>query len=49
MISVLLDKLFAEPSNAVIVKSLSYMGEHLASSADLVFSRLLLYAAGQSE
>lgn len=49
MISVLLDKLFAEPSNAVIVKSLSYMGEHLADSVDLVFHRLLLYAAGQND
>lgn len=49
MINALLDKLFLEPSNAVIVKSLSYMGEQLADSADLVFHRLLVFTAGQSK
>ncbi|XP_027068028.1 uncharacterized protein [Coffea arabica] len=48
MISALLDKLFAEPSNAVIVRSLSYISEHLADLADLVFDQLLLYTKGQN-
>ena len=49
MISALLDKLFAEPSNAVIVRSLSYISEHLADLADLVFDQLLLYTKGQNK
>lgn len=48
IISALLDKLFAEPSNAVIVRSLSYISEDLADFADLVFDQLLLYTKGQN-
>ncbi|KAL3533812.1 hypothetical protein ACH5RR_007333 [Cinchona calisaya] len=48
IIEALLEKLFAEPSNAVMVRFLSYISEHLADLADLVFHRLLLYASGKN-
>ncbi|KAF7148592.1 hypothetical protein RHSIM_Rhsim03G0016500 [Rhododendron simsii] len=38
----LIDKLFAEPSNPIIVKFLSYISEQLADAADIVFHRILL-------
>lgn len=46
MISALLDKLFAEPSSAVMVRCLSYISDHLADHADLVLCQLLLHAEG---
>ncbi|KAL3819820.1 hypothetical protein ACJIZ3_005725 [Penstemon smallii] len=39
----LVDKMLAEPSNAVIVRFLSHISEYLAAAADLVFHRLILY------
>ncbi|CAI9100017.1 OLC1v1036934C2 [Oldenlandia corymbosa var. corymbosa] len=49
MINVLFDKLFEEPSNAVVIRSCSYISDQLADAADLVFHRLLQYAAGQKD
>ncbi|XP_042053804.1 uncharacterized protein LOC121798730 isoform X2 [Salvia splendens] len=39
----LVDKMLAEPSNAVIVRFLSHISEYLAEAVDLVFNRLILY------
>ncbi|KAH7854589.1 hypothetical protein Vadar_015669 [Vaccinium darrowii] len=44
LVEPLIDKLFAEPSNALIVKFLSYISEQLADAADVVFHRILLHA-----
>ncbi|XP_057488030.1 uncharacterized protein LOC130774052 isoform X2 [Actinidia eriantha] len=49
LIEPLIDKLFAEPSNAIIVKFLSYISEHLADAADVVFHCLLLHSRQQNE
>ncbi|XP_059298571.1 uncharacterized protein LOC132051492 isoform X1 [Lycium ferocissimum] len=49
MIGPLIDKLFAEPSNAVIVRFLSSISEHLASVADFVFQRLISYSRRQKD
>ncbi|KAL6987105.1 hypothetical protein U1Q18_012862 [Sarracenia purpurea var. burkii] len=38
-----------EPSNAILVKFLSYISEHLADSADVVLNRLLLHSRKQNE
>ncbi|KAI8562182.1 hypothetical protein RHMOL_Rhmol03G0014900 [Rhododendron molle] len=42
LVEPLIDKLFAEPSNAIIVKFLSYISEQLADATDVVFHRILL-------
>ncbi|KAF7142268.1 hypothetical protein RHSIM_Rhsim05G0135200 [Rhododendron simsii] len=42
LVEPLIDKLFAEPSNAIIVKFLSYISEQLADVADVVFHRILV-------
>ncbi|KAH0977014.1 hypothetical protein GBA52_026733 [Prunus armeniaca] len=44
LIGLLIEKMFAEPSNATIVKFLSYISEHLAEAADAVLSCVLLHA-----
>ncbi|KAA8517047.1 hypothetical protein F0562_017135 [Nyssa sinensis] len=49
LIEPLIDKMFAEPSNATIVRFLSYISEHLAEAADAVFHQLLLHTRGQKE
>ncbi|XP_047307736.1 uncharacterized protein LOC124911311 isoform X2 [Impatiens glandulifera] len=49
LIEPLIDKMFAEPSNSVIVRFLSYISEHLAEAADLVFHQLLLHTNQQKE
>jgi len=49
MIGPLIDKLFAEPSNAVIVRFLSSISEHLASATDFVFQRIISYSRRQKE
>lgn len=49
MIGPLIDKLFAEPSNAVIVRFLSSISEHLASEADFVFQRIICYLRRQKD
>ncbi|KAJ8528546.1 hypothetical protein K7X08_022238 [Anisodus acutangulus] len=49
MIGPLIDKLFAESSNAVIVRFLSSISEHLASAADFVFQRLISYSRRQKD
>lgn len=45
----LIDKLFAEPSNAIVVKFLSYISEHLADAADIVLNRVLIRMQDQEE
>ncbi|XP_037491270.1 uncharacterized protein LOC105645187 isoform X2 [Jatropha curcas] len=47
MIGPLIDKMFAEPSNATIVRFLSYISEHLAEAADVVLHRVLLQMQSQ--
>ncbi|XP_022766713.1 uncharacterized protein LOC111311531 isoform X2 [Durio zibethinus] len=47
LIGALLDKMFAEPSNATIVRFLSHINEQLAEAADLVLCRVLLQMKGQ--
>ncbi|MCE2054937.1 hypothetical protein HAX54_041674 [Datura stramonium] len=49
MIGPLIDKLFAEPSNAVIVRFLSSISEHLASAADFVFQRIISYSQREKD
>lgn len=39
----LVDKMLAEPSNAVIVRFMSHISEYLAEVVDVVFTRLILY------
>ncbi|XP_057982158.1 uncharacterized protein LOC131167378 isoform X2 [Malania oleifera] len=49
VIGPLIDKMFAEPSNATIVKFMSNINEHLAEAADVVLRRVLLHTKGQKE
>ncbi|XP_004292072.1 PREDICTED: uncharacterized protein LOC101315407 [Fragaria vesca subsp. vesca] len=44
LIEPLIDKMFAEPSNANIVRFLSHISEHLADAADVVLSCVLRHA-----
>ncbi|KAK9941721.1 hypothetical protein M0R45_007417 [Rubus argutus] len=44
LIEPLIEKMFAEPSNANIVRFLSHISEHLAEAADVVLSCVLLHA-----
>ncbi|KAK2995774.1 hypothetical protein RJ640_010750 [Escallonia rubra] len=48
LVGPLVDKMLAEPSNATIVKFLSYLSEHLAEAAEVVFQRLLLHTRRQN-
>ncbi|PKI40090.1 hypothetical protein CRG98_039543 [Punica granatum] len=45
----LIDKLFTEPSNAIVVKFLSYISEHLADAADIILNRVLKCMQEQEE
>lgn len=45
----LVDKMLAEPSNAVIVRFLSHISEYLAGAVDVVFNRLILCMREQKE
>ncbi|KAL2466133.1 ARM repeat superfamily protein [Abeliophyllum distichum] len=47
MVGPLIDKMISEPSNAVIVRFLSYISECLAEASNLVFQRLILYTRGE--
>ncbi|KAK8705328.1 hypothetical protein V6N13_048932 [Hibiscus sabdariffa] len=49
LIGPLIDKMFAEPSNAIIVRFLSHINEQLAEAADVVLSRVVLQMKGQTE
>ncbi|CAH9062850.1 unnamed protein product [Cuscuta europaea] len=49
LVGSLIDKLFMEPSNAVIVRFLSFISEHLAENTELVFQQLLSYTRGQED
>ncbi|XP_039010853.1 uncharacterized protein LOC120139789 [Hibiscus syriacus] len=49
LIGPLIDKMFAEPSNAIIVRFLSHINEQLAEAADVVLSRVVLKMKGQKE
>lgn len=44
LIEPLIDKMFAEPSNANIVRFLGHISEHLADAADVVLSCVLMHA-----
>ncbi|KAF9617299.1 hypothetical protein IFM89_035243 [Coptis chinensis] len=45
----LVDKMFTEPSNAVIVRFLSYISDNLAEAQDVVLHHVLLYMQGQKQ
>ncbi|KAH1123046.1 hypothetical protein J1N35_006206 [Gossypium stocksii] len=47
LIGPLIDKMFAEPSNATIVRFLSYINEQLAEAADVVLPRVVFQMKGQ--
>ncbi|KAL8489605.1 hypothetical protein ACS0TY_025004 [Phlomoides rotata] len=49
MVGPLIDKMLAEPSNAVIVRFLSHISEYLAEAVDLVFNRLIEYMREQKD
>ncbi|XP_011075215.1 uncharacterized protein LOC105159735 isoform X2 [Sesamum indicum] len=49
MVGPFIDKMLAEPSNAVIVRFLSHISDYLAEAVDLVFHRLILYMREQKE
>ncbi|KAI3471584.1 hypothetical protein Pfo_028234 [Paulownia fortunei] len=49
MVGPLIDKMLAEPSNAVIVRFLSHISEYLAEAVDLVFNRLIVNMREQKE
>ena len=41
--------MFAEPSNAVLVRFLSIINEHLVKATDVILKRILSYVKGQKE
>ncbi|XP_076905850.1 uncharacterized protein LOC143561739 isoform X2 [Bidens hawaiensis] len=49
LIGSLIDKMFAEPSNPIMVKFLSYISDHLGAEADIVFQQILLHTESQTE
>ncbi|KAK7285567.1 hypothetical protein RJT34_20343 [Clitoria ternatea] len=49
LVGPLVDKLFADPSNATIIKFFSYISENLANVADLVLHHVLLHVREQKE
>ncbi|XP_028774436.1 uncharacterized protein LOC114731438 isoform X1 [Neltuma alba] len=49
LVGPLIDKMFADPSNAVIVRFLSYISENLSDATDLVLHQVLLHVRGQKE
>ncbi|KAF3442571.1 hypothetical protein FNV43_RR16487 [Rhamnella rubrinervis] len=49
LIGPLIDKMFAEPSNAIIVRFLSCISKHLAEAVDVVLSHILLHSKGQKD
>ncbi|XP_027939676.1 uncharacterized protein LOC114193892 [Vigna unguiculata] len=49
LIGPLVDKMFADPSNATIVKFLSYISENLATVADLVLHHVMLHVRDQKQ
>ncbi|XP_056696131.1 uncharacterized protein [Spinacia oleracea] len=49
LVGQLVDKMLSEPTNAIIVRFLSCINEHLADAADLVLGRLLVQSQKQEE
>ncbi|PON49241.1 Coatomer beta subunit [Parasponia andersonii] len=49
LIGPLIDKIFAQPSDATIVRFLSYISRHLAEAADIVLYHVLLHTRGQMD
>ncbi|PON91698.1 Coatomer beta subunit [Trema orientale] len=49
LIGPLIDKMFAQPSDATIVRFLSYISRHLAEAADIVLYHVLLHTKGQMD
>lgn len=49
LIGPLLDKMFLEPSNAIMVKFLSCISEHLADASDMVLLHVLSHMKEQNK
>ncbi|KAL4587515.1 hypothetical protein LXL04_000386 [Taraxacum kok-saghyz] len=49
LVGPLVDKLFTDPSNPIIVKFLSYISDELAEQSDVVFQKILLHTESQTE
>ncbi|MFS8002117.1 putative armadillo-like helical protein [Helianthus anomalus] len=49
LVGPLVDKMFAEPSNPIMVKFLSYISEYLGATADIIFQQILLHTESQTE
>ncbi|KAK1427113.1 hypothetical protein QVD17_15796 [Tagetes erecta] len=49
LVGPLVDKMFAEPSNPIIVKFLSYISDYLGAAAYIVFQQILLHTESQTE
>ncbi|KAM6568437.1 hypothetical protein CsatB_016422 [Cannabis sativa] len=49
LIGPLIDKMFAQPSNATIVRFLSYISGHLVEVADIILDHVLLLTKGQKD
>ncbi|KAI7743189.1 hypothetical protein M8C21_012206 [Ambrosia artemisiifolia] len=45
----LVDKMFDEPSNPIMVKFLSYISDYLGATVDIVFQQILLHTESQTE
>ncbi|KAI3802106.1 hypothetical protein L1987_30231 [Smallanthus sonchifolius] len=49
LVGPLVDKMFAESSNPIMVKFLSYISDYLGAEADIVFQQILLHTELQTE
>ncbi|KAF7819009.1 armadillo/beta-catenin-like repeat protein [Senna tora] len=49
LIGPLIDKMFSDPSNAIIVKFMSYISENLVAATDQVLHKVLMHVRGQKE
>lgn len=49
LIEQIISKMFQDPSNAIVVRFMGYISEHLADAGDLVLYRVLSHMLGQNE
>ncbi|KAI3811705.1 hypothetical protein L1987_21434 [Smallanthus sonchifolius] len=49
LVGPLVDKMFAESSNPIMVKFLSYISDYLGAEVDIVFEQILLHTESQTE
>ncbi|KAD3336291.1 hypothetical protein E3N88_31810 [Mikania micrantha] len=49
LVGPLVDKMFSEASNPIMIKFLSYISDYLGSAADIVFQQILLHTESQIE